>query len=255
MTQVDNMQCSAELKLAKSLAVKAGNALRNHAEEWRDAVALPERDIKVKGDLLAEEIIISGLKAGSEFPIFSEEAGWAVEDQEDQSFMWVVDPLDGTYNYSRGVPLCCTSIALVKGGVPRLGVINDFNRNEIFYGEVNSGAWLNGEEINVSTTTEPNSSALMTGFPVNRDFSAEALSCTALEFGRWKKVRMIGSAALSLAQVACGRADAYHEENIMFWDVAAGLALIEAAGGRVVMPRVKTEIPRTVWAMNSSLKL
>ncbi len=255
MTQVDNMQCSAELKLAKSLAIKAGNALREHAEEWRDAIALPEKDIKVKGDLLAEEIIISGLKAASEFPVFSEEAGWAVENQENQSSMWVVDPLDGTFNYSRGIPLCCTSIALVSDGVPRLGVINDFTRNEIFWGEVNTGAWLNDDEIKVSTTTEPSSSALMTGFPVNRDFSAESLTRTALELGRWKKVRMIGSAALSLAQVACGRADAYHEENIMFWDVAAGLALVEAAGGHVDMPGAKTEAPRTIWAMNGSLKL
>ncbi|WP_020592885.1 inositol monophosphatase family protein [Kiloniella laminariae] len=255
MTQADNIKHSTELKLAKFLAVKAGDALREHAGEWGGAVALPERDVKVKGDTEAEEIIISGLKASSEFPIFSEESGWAVPSHDKQTPIWIVDPLDGTYNYSRGLPSCCTSIALVQYGVPLLGVINDFNRNEVFWGEVNSGAWLNGTKIQVSMTTDPSVSALMTGFPVKRDFSVEALSRTAIEMGRWKKVRMIGSAALSLAQVACGRADAYHEENIMFWDVAAGLALVSAAGGLTKMGLALADEPRTVWAMNSSLKL
>ncbi|MFD2206842.1 inositol monophosphatase family protein [Kiloniella antarctica] len=255
MAQANNTSCSPSLQLAKQLALKAGEALRVNASEWRDAVALPDRDIKVKGDKFAEKLIISGLKDGSDYPIFSEESGWADASDDNRKIIWVVDPLDGTFNYSRGFPSCCTSIALVREGKPILGVIYDFSRDELFWAEEGFGAWLNGKEIKVSSVGFPNESALMTGFPVNRNFSTEALTRTALELGRWKKVRMIGSAALSLAQVACGRADAYHEESIMFWDVAAGLALVEAAGGRVEMSAVNTEAPRTVWATNSSLKL
>ena len=129
-------------------------------------------------------------------------------------------------------------------------VVYDFNRHELFSGLVNEGAWLNRRPISVSDIKESERGILYTGFPVAGDFSDEN-SIAFMRFARqWRKVRMIGSAAISLAYVACGRAEYYHERNTMFWDVAAGLALVVAAGGAIEFFGDRLDAPQDVHANN-----
>jgi myo-inositol-1(or 4)-monophosphatase len=165
-------------------------------------------------------------------PVFSEEAGW-IGGRAAAGDHWLVDPLDGTANYGCGVPLCCVSVALMSAGRPVAGVVYDFNRDEMFAGCRGHGASLNGTPIRVSAKAAKDISVLATGLAVRGDYSDQAMDAFARDMRQWKKVRMIGSAALSLAYVAAGRFDAYRESAIMMWDVAAGWALVEAAGGVV----------------------
>jgi myo-inositol-1(or 4)-monophosphatase len=136
---------------------------------------------------------------------------------------------------------------------PIAGVIYDFSRDEMFVGGLGIGATLNGSPIQVSSKSGKETAILSTGLAVSGDYSDRAMTTFAYEIARWKKVRMIGSAALSLAYVACGRFDAYREQAIMLWDVAAGWALVEAAGGVVRAEVPELTSPTNVFASNRAL--
>jgi myo-inositol-1(or 4)-monophosphatase len=201
------------LTLASSVARRAGELLRQ---------------------AYAAEDVILELLSPAGMPVLCEESG-LVGDAEDTGPRWIVDPLDGTANYQRRIPLSCVSIGLFDGETPILGVIYDFHRDELFEGVVGDGAWLNGEVIQVSDRIEPGMAVLATGFPVATSFDDAALLDRIRQFQAFKKIRLIGSAALSCAWVAAGRVDAYHERDIQLWDIAAGVALVRAAGGHVAM--------------------
>ncbi len=187
-------------------------------------------DIKIKGDRIAEESILAFLKKKSGYAILSEETGYT--GKRNTELYWVVDPIDGSLNFSRNIPISCISIALWKEDTPVLGVVNDFNRNEIFTGIVGTGSWLNGEAIRVNNEDRMERSVVASGFPSHTDYSTEALLTVVDKVQKFKKIRLIGSASLSTVYVACGRFDAYMEKGIMFWDIAAGIAITVAAGGR-----------------------
>lgn len=234
-----------ELDRAAAAAHAAGKRLR--ARTPADLAVLDDggHDIKLAADREAEAIIVGQL-GESGFPILAEERG-EIGNVATSAPVWVVDPLDGTMNFSRGIPLCCVSIALMEGEQPVLGVVYDFNRDETFAGLAAGGAWLNGAPICVSQVAAPDRAVLATGFPSFRDYSPEALKQTIESFRSFKKVRMLGSAALMLAYLASGRVDAYQEEDIMLWDVAAGLALVKGAGGSVsVAPSARRRWGRRV---------
>lgn len=149
-------------------------------------------------------------------------------------YRWIVDPLDGTVNYAHRVPICSVSIAVERGGRVLAGGVFDAFRNEMFLAARGRGATLNGRKIRVSRTTELHKALLATGFPYDRQKRAALYAervRRALTKGR--DVRRLGSAALDLSYVACGRFDAYWEFNLRPWDVAAGWLLVEEAGGRV----------------------
>jgi myo-inositol-1(or 4)-monophosphatase len=202
------------------------------------------RDVKLQADTEAESIVLDVLRKTSDYPVLAEEGGMSGAPSGSGPF-WIVDPLDGTLNYSRNIDLCCVSIALYDGLVPILGVVYDFNRHDLFSGVVGAGADLNGEPISPTSVTEPGRAVLATGFPVQRDFGSTALQSFMSQVQQFKKIRLLGSAALSLAYVASGRVDAYTEEDIMIWDVAAGVALVQASGGNVVLK----ETGSRAWAM------
>lgn len=239
-----------ELDAAITAARAAGAALAARGEAFTGVASADGRDIKLKADKASETIIVEKLTELAPLPILSEETGWTAEPGDR---VWVVDPLDGSANYNKRIPLCCVSIALVEDGQPVLGVLYDFNHDQLYAGVVGEGAWLDGEPIKVSDTPVSTSAILMTGLAINRDFSAEALARTAADFARWKKVRMIGSAATSISFVASGKADCYYEENIMFWDVAAGCAITLAAGGRVQMSDGPLDAPKNVRVDNGRI--
>ena len=223
------------LSIAKEAATDAGEYLQKVSKSRLKIITEPKRDIKLEADIESEKIVIDILKDKSNFPILTEEQG-SIEIENvivDRKYKWIVDPLDGSMNFSRGIDYCCVSIALWQDSNPILGVVYDFNRNEMFSGLVNHGAWLNDVQIHASKISKESDAVFATGFPVNMDFSQKSLISMTQKFSKYKKIRMIGSAALSLAYVACGRFDIYHEKNIKVWDVAAGLALVVASGGKI----------------------
>jgi len=243
------MNESESLAVAEAAAVLAGDFLKSNQVDAGSVVADAGRDIKLKEDLASESLILEFLKENSDFSILSEERGKVGGASGD--YNWIVDPLDGSFNYFRGIQFCCVSIALFKNNRPVLGVINCFQQAEIFKGIVGTGAWMNESPISVSTENDIASSVLATGLPINLDFSDSALKNYARSFKDYKKVRMMGSAACSLAYVAAGRLDIYHEKAISIWDVAAGIALVEAAGGSIRISGYPETNQPDVWAASS----
>ena len=151
----------------------------------------------------------------------------------------MVDPLDGTANFNRGIPLCCVSIALIDDEKPILGVINDFNHNELYLGSIETPSMVNDELLKISNITNASNGTLMTGLPANTDYSDDGMKQLIEKFQKWKKVRMIGSAAMASMYVASGKAELYAENGTNIWDVAAGIAIVEAAGGKAIITNHK----------------
>lgn len=242
---------SALLALAVAAAKDCGTILAERRQQWLISDALTAHDIKLAADRQAEAMILERL-APSGIAVLAEESGSSAGSQE-SDLCWVVDPLDGTFNYSRGLPICCVSIALLQGGEPILGVIQDFNRDETFSGIVGQGAWLNGQSMAVSQASTPARAILATGLPARRDFADQAMADFGRTLGQWQKVRMLGSAALSMAYTAAGRVDAYWEQAIMPWDIAAGAALVLAAGGTIRRKGALDGQPLDIAAANPTL--
>jgi len=192
-----------------------------------------DKDVKIAADETLDRLIRRSLSRQSPFSVLSEESGFRADQRflADGEYHWIVDPLDGSLNLSRGIPFSCVSIALWREMRPVLGVIRDCHRKERFSGIVGQGAWLNDQAIHVSDVRSPREAILCTGFPAGADYSAAAIEHVISDIQAYQKIRWLGSAALSLAYVACGRADVYAEEGIALWDVAAGVAIVQAAGG------------------------
>lgn len=239
------------LHLAEASALLAGRKLQAHQANWSNIVSEEGRDVKIAADKFAEDLILSQLQANTPFTILTEESGW--HKGHDHETIWIVDPLDGSFNYSQNIPFNCVAIALVEKSVPKIGVIYDFNHEELFSGIVGEGAWLNTEPTQVSNVSNLKSAMLNTGFPARADY-AEAANNIIKEGQQFRKVRMLGSAALSLAYVAAGRAEAYYEQGTMFWDVAAGCALVQAAGGNYTLKGDIYKAPLIALATNGKIK-
>lgn len=227
------------LRLAEQIARAAAQSL---TPADRQAKSSSGKDIKIKADQNLHFLIKKQLQRKSSYAIISEEDSFPNFDQSEKSMRWIIDPLDGSLNFHRQIPLCCVSIGLWEGMNPILGVIYDFMRKEMFIGAVGHGAWLNGKPLRVSPTSRKSDAILCTGFSVYGDFSKDSLVHLASKIRAYKRVRLLGSAALSLAYVACGRADVYEEKSIALWDVAAGAALVRSAGGKVLL-QVATNKP------------
>ncbi len=226
------MTWHAELELAQKAAQLAGERLRKRLRESVEVLSAEGRDVKLRADRESESLILQILRQSSVYPILAEESGEHGALAED-ALLWIVDPLDGTVNFDRQVPLSSVSVGLWRGQQPILGVVYDFNHDELFAGIIAEGAWCNGQAVAVSGVTCAEKAILTTGFPINRDFNAGPLQRFLSRVQEFKKIRLLGSAALSLAYLASGRVDAYAEEDIMLWDVAAGVAVAQAAGAWV----------------------
>lgn len=220
---------SKELELAIRAAKEAGDFLKKR--EGIHVDALKGKDIKLSSDKLSEKIIMDILEE-SEIPILSEEYGFKGEEGK---LCWIIDPLDGTINYFKGMDeLACVSVALWKEDRPVLGVIYRFMKDELYYGEEGFGAYLNDVLIHPSDIKQTEDAVMATGFPVKRAYDTESLSQFVKQVQYFKKVRMLGAAAIMSTFVACGKLDAYFEDEIMLWDVAAGVAIVNAANGSTV---------------------
>jgi myo-inositol-1(or 4)-monophosphatase len=254
-TPLDHSEAKTLLAVAVAAASLAGQQLRQGQPNDRQIEKTAAHDVKIAADRRAESLILDHLRARTPYAILSEEAGLLAAQGPASSLTWIIDPLDGSLNYYQGIPLCCISVALYDGWEPVLGVVYDFNRGELFTGIVGHGAHCNDLAICPSSAQHRQEAVLATGFPVSRDFAAPALQAFIDQIRDFRKVRLLGSAALSLSYVACGRLDAYTEENIMLWDVAGGCALVKAAGGRVEQRRgADFQRPVTVYADNGKLE-
>ena len=180
------------LKLADTAAAAAGEALLANRAQWGVIDEIQGREVKIGGDKHAEEIVLTAIARDSDYPIISEEAGWARAMQRGDRFVWAIDPLDGSVNYLRGYPHCAVSIALLDQGKPILGVVDCFVMRERFTGVVGQGAWLNGAPMQVSDIENPAKGILQTGVPSRA--GDESMKAFEQRLRTWQKVRMIGSA-------------------------------------------------------------
>ncbi len=188
-------------------------------------------DLVTDVDRASDELIVRRIADAFDDTILTEETGRAREGRS--GYRWVIDPLDGTTNYAHGFPHYAVSLGIERDGERTAGVVYDPMRDELFSAERGAGAFLNGKTISVSRAAKLEESLLATGF----SYDVHTGELQNLEYferflRRARAVRRAGSAALDLAYVACGRFDGFWELSLHSWDVAAGLLLIEEAGGR-----------------------
>jgi myo-inositol-1(or 4)-monophosphatase len=182
-------------------------------------------------DKESEQKLVKGLSALLPGAGFLTEEGTSAETGE--RYRWIIDPLDGTTNFIHGVPLYCISIALFDGYEPVLGVVHELNLDECFSAWKDGGAYLNGRPIHVSSTPDLASSLLATGFPYH-DYDRMDSYMGVFDhcMRHTRGLRRLGSAAADLAYVAAGRFDGFFEYGLNPWDVAAGVVLVNEAGGK-----------------------
>lgn len=222
------------LNVLLKIISEAGEILIRESEKSRLEINFKAKaDMVTNADRAVESHIVQRLK--TEFPclpIFSEEMGLIRADNSD--YLWIVDPLDGTTNFVHGFPFFSTSIALTYRDEPIVGAVHDATRNETFYAVKDEGAYLDGEQIRVSKTSNLSESLIVTGF-ANGSHPENSLNLhhfkNALE--SCQAVRRTGSAALDICYVSCGRLDAYVQKRINSYDIAAGCIILLEAGGKV----------------------
>ena len=237
---------------AAELAREAGARLRQFLASGVETEYKGGVDIVTVADRTAEKLIRERLAVlFPEHGVFGEEG---TRERLSGEFRWYVDPLDGTTNFAHGIPHFCVSLGLEQrkpglkpeeDGVLVAGVIYDPNRDELFVAERGRGAWLNGKRIHVSRTPELAESLVATGFPSRKRHASPNIHFYQEFTLRSHGVRRAGSAALDLAYVACGRMDGFWEFNLNPWDTAAGLLLVEEAGGRI------TDFSGGPWRLDS----
>ena len=226
------------LEIAKSATLLAGNFLKEQQDTNLKILTNKARDLKLQIDIDAEEIIKEHIAANSSLPILAEESG---KSGSLNDFFWVVDPLDGTSNFLRNIPISCVSISLMQGLTPALGAIFDFNNSDLYCAHKESKAYVNDMEISVSSLNLKKESTLVTGIPAKDNYSDAEFKNMISDFQCWKKIRMIGSAAMASVYVASGKAEAYKENGIFLWDIAAGAAIVEAAGGNISISNLQPD--------------
>lgn len=213
-------------------AYNAGKVLKDHFGQALEVTKKGTIDLVTQADIASEQMIIKTIReAFPDHAILAEESGLT---KNDRNLLWVVDPLDGTTNFAHGLPLFSVSIAFAQGNDIIMGLVLNPVNGEFFSAYKGRGAYLNDRPIQVSTTELIIDSLLVTGFPYDIQGKADAAlprfkQCLTASQG----VRRLGSAALDLCYVACGRFEAYWEENLKPWDVAAGIRIVEEAQGKI----------------------
>ncbi len=219
------------LEAAETAARAAGKLLRDNFQRRQQVNAVTAHDVKLAIDVEAQELITNVLL--KEFPghaIYGEEG---IVGDEYNAHQWVVDPLDGTVNYFYGIPHFCISIALRLRNEIIVGIIYDPMREEMWAGQKGETPKLNGQPFHVSDRAELAEAVISIGLAKTGETINANFPLLQAMIHRVRKCRVLGSAALDMAYVACGRFDAYIETGISLWDIAAGWLIIETAGGTV----------------------
>jgi myo-inositol-1(or 4)-monophosphatase len=218
--------------IAARAARSAGNVILRYMNriDGLNIVEKQQLDFVSEVDKLAEAEIIKELRrAYPDHAILAEESGATGKGP----LTWVIDPLDGTHNYLRGIPHFSVSIALLEKGVPIHAVVFDPLRDELYTASKGDGAYINDRRMRVSKRENLGGAMIATGFPFRqREHLTTQLDMTRALLGQAEDIRRSGSAALDLAYVAAGRYDGYFEIGLKPWDMAAGVLLVHEAGGR-----------------------
>ncbi len=233
-----------ELKEIAVLAcLAAGRYLNDNKQAKKEILEEKGRDIKLLVDQKTEALIRSHLKK-TNIDILGEEYGGQITSK----IYWVVDPIDGTANYFRGLDSCCISIALFERDECVIGIIYNFNNDQMYSAVKGEGAFLNDVKISVSDIDKKSKASITTGFPASESIESSMNFLNGLV--GWKKVRMFGSAALSCAYVASGKCDYYSEKGVYLWDFAAGICLVKEAGGNVEYSLIDKDRYEVVFSNN-----
>ena len=223
------------LNVAIEAAKEAGKFLKHNLGKVKEITVKngQEKNLVTEIDKKSEELVVSIIR--KHFPghdILAEESG--SEHGKQSEYRWIIDPLDGTTNFTHGLPIYCVSIGLERKGEVIAGVIYDPNLDELFSAEKGRGAFLNGRRLRVSQTPSLNQSLLVSGFPYNVSENPDNCLEHFVNFViECQGVRRMGSAAIDLAYVAAGRYDGFWEVHLNAWDMAAGVILIREAGGKI----------------------
>lgn len=239
-------------------AREAGQILRRGFRLRHDIQLKGTTDLVTEVDHQSEELLLKRILG--QYPqhcIIAEESGARNGNSE---HCWYIDPLDGTINYAHGVPIFCVSIAYARAGELRLAVVYDPFHDELFSAEAGRGAALNGQTIRATQSSRLQDSLLTTGLPHHLNNSDGKLAFTLFEKFtlRTQGVRRLGSAALDLCYVACGRVDGYYELEVNHYDVAAGALIAKEAGATVTRADGGADVltpPCSILAANPRLYL
>ena len=219
------------MEVAREAALKAGEILMARLGDVRKVTFKGSRNIVTEVDNEVEETIFAFL--GSEYPdvgLLGEESEGA---RADEGYVWIVDPLDGTRNYASGIPFFSTVVALAKDGQTLVGVNYDPSRGEMFHAERGSGAFLNDERIQVSEREVLDECVLGMDLSYVAQGAVNNLNVMLKIWPGMQTMRIMGSSALGLSYAAAGRFDLYFQNRLDPWDIAAGLLLVDEAGGVV----------------------
>ncbi len=248
-------ELSQRMKVAEAAAKRAGAFLREKFEE--DYHLVDERlahDIKLRLDKESQAMIAADLLSAYPHDSFLGEEGDCGE--TDSQAQWIVDPIDGTVNFFYGIPIFCVSIALRVNSQLVLGCVYDPMQNECFQAIVGGPATRNGKVIHASPRTEMSKAVVFVGHGRHDKSGAKGIAKFAHISAQVCKMRILGSAALSLCYIACGRMDAYIEHTLSLWDFAAAQVILEAAGGSIdYTPRVEDGVKGQIIAWNGLLPI
>ena len=240
------------LKLSKNAVVHALDKLieldKQNIKNYLFSNEVP-KEVKAEADIIIEKILIDKLSI-SDLSILSEESG-LIKSESNSNLRFIIDPIDGTVNFIRGICNCSISVALFDGNTPVFGVLASYPSGIIAWGGKGIGAFMGEMPINVSSIKDTMKGVLCTGFPSRFEFNSKIILEQIHLMQSFNKVRMLGSASQSLLQVAQGSVEAYVESNIMIWDVAAGLAIVEGAGGEFRINKQDYNYPIEVIASNN----
>ena len=239
-----------EFEFAKSITTETVELLRKNNFLNSDSFISSNKDIKTEADKKAHDYIINRL-SDTGIPIISEE-------QKNLDFninnkQWIIDPIDGTFNYVKGFEMASVSIALWDKGFPLLGIVQNIFNKKLYSACFECGAWEDDRRIKVSNQKKINEASLATGFPSGRNYDYSSLNNFIKDIQMYKKIRMLGSASVMLNYVACGIFDIYYEEDIYIWDIAAGLAIISEAGGKYILQTGSSNLKYNIRASNPYL--
>jgi myo-inositol-1(or 4)-monophosphatase len=232
MNDVKNLLLIAKQAVKEAISALHDSELNNLYKDHSFDINFP-KEMKSGIDRYLEKLLLAHLQP-TEIPILSEERG-EIAGTRRGGMLWIIDPLDGTSNFIRSLGPSAVSIALFCYDMPIFGVIGEYPSGKISWGGKTLGSFTENLRLVVSTVSNYEQAILCSGFPSRFDMSGDKLLAFIELIKRFGKVRMFGSAAISLLKVANGSAEAYCERQIMIWDIASGIAIIEGAGGKVLV--------------------
>lgn len=220
------------IKAGNKAAVSSAEILMHYFNNGFEISKKGIVDIVTQADKESEDNIITIIKKNfKDHGILGEETGW---NNEQSSYTWIIDPLDGTTNFAAGLPVFSISIALYKEKKPLFGIVHDPVKNHTYLGIKGKGSFLNDEKISVSNEVSIEDTLIATGFPYNfKEILPELKNRFFSVLNHVRGVRRLGSAALDLCYLSCGVFDGFFEQNLKPWDTAAGIIIAEEAGAKI----------------------